>query len=347
MITESGRGIGKSHGSGRAEWRLWPNGWWRWALFAIAVMIVPLMAPRMFGIEVGPLVWFIAATPILVLPAGLALVSAFISRSVVAVAVVGVVWLMLGAWLVPRLIPSDHSAGHPVALTVMTSNLQKGRAEPQQLVRLVDTAQVDILALQEVTPGAKARLSEARIADRLPYVLDGGDNMIWSSTPITDPGYSFGPLTGSLVAGDVVIDGAPVAVVNVHPSAPLKHTLPKWAADQPVLLSDLSEMTGPTIALGDFNATADHRFMQDLAKIGYTDAARATGSGLTGTWPRGHRLVFWPAFPIDHVLLRNTPLIPASTDTYEIPGSDHLALIARFALPETASAASSERGQQQ
>ncbi len=345
MITESGRGTGSPNGPGRAGWRLWPRNWRSWALFAVALMVVPLLAPRLFGIEVGPLVWFIAATPLLVLPAGLALVAALASRSLVAVATVSAVWLVLGMWLVPRLVPTGDSDGLPVALTVMTSNLQKGRANPEQLVRLVDTEGVDILALQEVTPGAKVRLSEARLSDRLPHVLDGGGNVIWSRTPIDRSGFPFELLTGSLVAGEVVIGGTPVTVVNVHPSAPLKHTLPQWAADQPVLLSDLDELTGPTIALGDFNATADHRLMQDLAGVGYTDAARATGSGLTGTWPRGSRLIFWPAFPIDHVLLRDTPLVPSSIATHEIAGSDHLALIARLASPGTAPAATSGRGQ--
>jgi endonuclease/exonuclease/phosphatase (EEP) superfamily protein YafD len=82
------------------------------------------------------------------------------------------------------------------------------------------------------------------------------------------------------------------------------------------------------ITAGDFNATRDNVPIRELEAAGYADAAGSAGAGLVRTWPNDLERVP-PAVGIDHVLSRGTPPARAVT-TVEIPGADHLALVAEF-----------------
>ncbi len=76
---------------------------------------------------------------------------------------------------------------------------------------------------------------------------------------------------------------------------------------------------------GDFNATLDHADFRGLLDKGYTDAATATGNGLTATWPTSQ--VGGPWVAIDHVVF-GAAWRPRDFEVLPSIGSDHLPIIA-------------------
>jgi endonuclease/exonuclease/phosphatase family metal-dependent hydrolase len=108
---------------------------------------------------------------------------------------------------------------------------------------------------------------------------------------------------------------------------------PGWRQDFSVLVGDAREVTGPRLAVGDFNATLDHGPMRDLMATGLRSAAEEANSGWQPTWPTAGSPTMGGVSPfrlmaIDHVLL-SRELSAVSTDVASVPGTDHHAVIAR------------------
>jgi endonuclease/exonuclease/phosphatase (EEP) superfamily protein YafD len=80
------------------------------------------------------------------------------------------------------------------------------------------------------------------------------------------------------------------------------------------------------VVAGDFNATVDHAQFRDLLDHGYADAAESSGAGYLPTYPTDRW--YGPLIGIDHVLFRG--MQADSADTYDLPGSDHRAVLARL-----------------
>lgn len=111
--------------------------------------------------------------------------------------------------------------------------------------------------------------------------------------------------------------------------APLTADHAGWTEDQPKLRTALNSIDGPVVVAGHFNATLDHKIMRQLQGDGFIDAAEASGAGISATWPQGSRVPF-PLFAIDHVMTRETPLVPIRTQTGVVPNSDHRAVIVTY-----------------
>jgi endonuclease/exonuclease/phosphatase (EEP) superfamily protein YafD len=67
-----------------------------------------------------------------------------------------------------------------------------------------------------------------------------------------------------------------------------------------------------------------------LLTNGYDDAAEQAGSGRDLTYPSNRR--FPPLIGIDHVLTRNATAV--TTETIEVPDTDHRALLATVMVPK-------------
>jgi endonuclease/exonuclease/phosphatase family metal-dependent hydrolase len=83
------------------------------------------------------------------------------------------------------------------------------------------------------------------------------------------------------------------------------------------------------ILAGDFNASLDHAALRTLLDRDYSDAAEETGKGLEPTWSS------WPTGPpltIDHNLVDSSCAI-GSYAVFDLPGSDHNAIVAEVILP--------------
>jgi endonuclease/exonuclease/phosphatase (EEP) superfamily protein YafD len=293
---------------------------------------------RGFGLERDRLIQLIAFTPYVagwsLIPALVALIARRWGASAVAVLTA----FGLGMGVLPRALP-DLSKGPSdgVELTVMTSNMLFGGADPASIVRLVRENDVAVLALQELTAEGRDALESAGLARLLPYRSLAPDpgasgSGLWSRHPITEPGTRAND-TGFLQSYSTVeVPGAsPVIMESAHPLAPaVPASFTGWRSDledQPRADPDGT----PRILLGDFNATLDHKTLRDLIRSGYRDAADTVGKGLIATWgPYDGDPI--PPVTIDHVLA-DERIGVRDVEVHAVAGSDHRAVIATLIAP--------------
>jgi len=244
---------------------------------------------RLGGWDKGyPATQLIAFTPYVAAASVIPLVAVLLMRRWWAAAVAGVTIVALGWCVLPRWIPDgDRLAGaHGPVIRVMSANVLAGSADPEELVGLVRDNDVDILAVQELTPGfvEKARLAGLeglmphRVLYPTPSVVGSG---IYSRLPLRNGELRLNPLLFGQARAEIVQYG--VWIESVHPVAPSESTrITGWLgsfANQHRATPD-----GPLqILAGDFNATLDHSILRSLISSGYRDAADVMGKGLIGT----------------------------------------------------------------
>ena len=82
------------------------------------------------------------------------------------------------------------------------------------------------------------------------------------------------------------------------------------------------------VVMGDLNSSTDHPSFRALLKSGFRDASLIQAAGPNLTFPSWLK---WPRIELDHVLF--TPgLKPSGVKSFEVEGTDHLALTATLAL---------------
>jgi endonuclease/exonuclease/phosphatase (EEP) superfamily protein YafD len=236
--------------------------------------------------------------------------------------------------VLPRAV--DETASADRVLRVMTANMKLGEADPEALVRLVREQEVDVLTVQELTAPLARELRAAGLDDELrashiapaPGSAGGG---IWTRRVSLEVREVPGALAGPLPAAGFRIPGQAQAIVyGVHPPPPTGSVATdEWEADLASIPPAIEG--GPLrIIAGDFNATLDHDALRDVIDGGYHDAAEEAGVGLQPTWPNGR--LFPPQVTIDHVLVDARAEV-AGADVFDLPGSDHRAVLAEIVLP--------------
>lgn len=221
------------------------------------------------------------------------------------------------------------------ALRFLSANLRYGRAEAEPVVRYAEES-ADIVALQELTPAALARLEAAGLDRLFPYralreMDEPGGVGIWSRHPITDIRIDDGFWLGMLaVTVQIPGVGSATTVMTVHLSAPWPDPLQGWRDDlarlADTLLKAAQASSGPVLLAGDLNATPDMREFRRLLRQGYRDAGAQAGAGVVRTHPAD--IVAPPVFAVDHILTRG--YVATSVRTLQVPGSDHRALLAQL-----------------
>jgi endonuclease/exonuclease/phosphatase family metal-dependent hydrolase len=229
-------------------------------------------------------------------------------------------------WVAPLLRAEAAPAGETV--TVMTSNLLRGRADMAAVLAAARERGVDLLALEEVTPAALRRLEHAGVADTFPYRAGDPDGtIVFARTPLADA-VPIGPGTDpGTKSWSVTWRG--LRVFAVHPAYPRRNAA--WRSELAALAARAAA-DRRQVMLGDFNATFDHRPLRPILGTGYRDAAEQAGSGWQPTWPvRGTARPFGvplpPSVAIDHVLVGDG-LVATSTETVVVGGTDHKSLLA-------------------
>src|SRR5688572_28390386 len=132
----------------------------RWIAIAVVVPWAAWAVGRTFGLDrVHPLVAIVAFTPYAALTAPIAILVALALRRRLVALVALAAAVLLAIAVVPRGLGSaDEMVSEEPDLTVMTSNLYGGRADAELVADLVRRHHVDVLVLQELTPGSLARL---------------------------------------------------------------------------------------------------------------------------------------------------------------------------------------------
>jgi endonuclease/exonuclease/phosphatase family metal-dependent hydrolase len=307
---------------------------WPLATGAATVALV-----RVLGWDAGaPLVQIVAFTPYLAIGCGAAAVLSALMRRPLATAVAAVAALSLVAVVVPRVLGSP-ATGPGTPLVVMSANLRYGGADAASIVDLVRDANVDVLALQELTPEGEQALLDQGLAEVLPFreshpTPRASGSAVYARWPLSDGGVWTPSDDGFLQAyATLTLDHGSVTVESVHPVAPSSvRRTSEWLAGLGNQVP--ADADGPPrILAGDFNATLDHRALRALLATGYQDAADAVGAGLTPTWPYyGRRSPVTPKVALDHILVPNGIGV-RDFRAVTIPRTDHRAILATVLLP--------------
>lgn len=275
-----------------------------------------------------PLLWI----PVLVGCLGLLLVLRARWRLLGAAVLIAAMTLF--AW---PLLPQEERSDTPIAvgstLTVLSLNLQFGRADIDEFSELI-TADVDVLALQEYTPGFEEALAAAGLLEEFPHQVgtaetDASGTMLLSRTPLELVARAEGTAFENLIA-TTTVEGTDWHLGVIH-TAPPQMGAAAWAHDG----AAVKELAAPyleenLLLVGDFNAIDQHRTMRALTADGDLRdlAARRHGEGLGWhpTWPTG---TWIPSFArIDHALVSGG--VRGGVPQFEtIAGSDHKALLVK------------------
>jgi endonuclease/exonuclease/phosphatase family metal-dependent hydrolase len=275
--------------------------------------------------------WF---TPYAALAALLIMGVAVALRNWAAAAVAGFVTVYLAAAVLPRAIDTETepAAGHET-FTVLSANVERGGADPQALVALVDRYHPDLLSVQELTPSFARGLRRAGIERRLPRSVlmaepRGHGGGLYARLPLTRLPHQTHLYVQMPRAMIDLPDGRRLRVVAVHPFPP-STSMDLWEEGLDSLPRPGRGI--PWVLAGDFNGTFDQAQFRGIVDGGYRDAGEATGKGLEPTWPS--RQVFpWGLMTIDHILM-DRRLGVAEYGVDGLPGSDHHAIHAQLVLP--------------
>jgi endonuclease/exonuclease/phosphatase (EEP) superfamily protein YafD len=235
----------------------------------------------------------------------------------------------------------DPPAPPAAELRVLTLNALFGGADPAATVDAIRQLRVDVLAVQELTPGLVRGLARAGLAELLPFrhvdpdpgAAGAGLWSRWELTPLP----SAAGLLFVAPSARITVAGRPLIVRAVHPVAPIMGRQCDWHRDLGRLRDAMmtAQADGPQVVAGDFNASRDHRPFRDILAAGFADSAdiarRRPWPGFT--WPANRR---WPPLMrLDHILV--SPGITVSeARTVQIPGTDHRAVLAVLELPAPA-----------
>ena len=299
-----------------------------------------------------------ALAPAAIVPAAAATIVAATVRWWLAL-ILAVPALILVAWQLPAVRRCHARRGRPqslraagdgvVTLRVLSLNAKGGHAEAQAVEAAVREYQVDVLAIQELTPGLMRRLDRTSLATLLPYHHadprpGSAGTGLWTRSPLT----AMPPIQGLRAATPRVriepVPGSRVTVTAVHPKAPMNGQEVRWQAELERIRSELATVGGAQVVAGDFNASRDHQPFRDLLAAGFLDCADAARSRPWPgyTWPV--RRTIPPIMRLDHILVsRAAATAVPEARIVRIPGTDHLAVLAVIELDGVPPAAEHDR----
>lgn len=325
--------------------------WLLLRLLVVAIMVPALMITtvRILGPDDGRWVRLVSFTPYAVAAYGLAVLllllalaagRGFWRRASGTLCLLILPLLGLHLWWAsgPYVGQPAASAGEGDTLTVMSSNLSFGDANPARVVGVAVKNDADILVLTEITPSALGRMQTAGLDQAFPYSQgETGEGVAGTMVFSTYELSAVEPLDTTFRGFEmtVALPDEPITLLAVHPHPPTGDAR-EWRADHAAVRRAAAGADGPTVIAGDFNATVDHEPMRELEGRGFADAAEQAKSGWQPTWPAaGEMSMLGVPVPsmlaIDHVLVTEE-LTAVDTESVTIQGTDHRALVARLAL---------------
>lgn len=327
-------------------------------LWILTACIVVLMATRFApsALSNGRLIPEAAAfVPWLAIPSVLVLVAAVVTRRkilslfTVVCLVFQVVW-HVGFFLPAPRIAQEATSPVPAQTTqdtimrIMTLNTKNGSADANQIVSMVRSQHVEVLALQEVSTSLIERLTAAGLDELLPSHVfgaagasdNGGINVLYTLAPMNDVSDSILPITGSAVPACTITAGShTVRLVSAHPSSPKTGTRGFWN-ESLRNLSSLRNYDNEYLIMGDFNSTWDHSRYRKMLGDTLVDASQQAGEGFYMTYPSEPGYAMLPVPPmieIDHIVYsKNSGMSVGNMETVKVEGSDHLALLGTWVI---------------
>ncbi len=332
---------GPGHQTGRSEVKRGVSG--LLAVVLAAAALPALAARALGGRPPSPGPKLAALAPIAALLAAIAVAVAATARWWLALLLAVPAAILLAWQLPPRRRPGQRAAAGRRAgpgsgpgvftLRILTLNVLGEQADPAALLGALRRHQVDVLAVQELTPGMVRKLADAGLAGLLPfshlYPHPGFPGLgLWARWPLIPLPSVAGLKAPAPRARIEPPDGQPVTVSSVHPVAPTSGNDDRWERDLALIRSVLGGTGERQVVAGDFNASRDHRPFRDLLAAGFLDCADAAMSrpwpGFT--WPAGRLIP--PVLRLDHVLVSRAGTTVLDARTIRVPGTDHRGVLA-------------------
>jgi endonuclease/exonuclease/phosphatase (EEP) superfamily protein YafD len=312
------------------------------ALILTVVALPPLAARWMGGRPPSPGPQLAALAPAAAPPAVAAVVVAAATSWRLAL-LLALPAVPLVAWQLPPFRRAGPGASHKrgqashrgqgaFTLRVLTLNALGDSADPAAVLSNLRRHQVDVLAVQELTPHMVRLLTDAGVDNLLPFChLDprpGSPGMgLWARWPLIP----LPPVPGLAVTAPRAriepVPGSPVTVSDVHPLAPTRGHGDEWRRDLALIRSVL-DASEPQVVAGDFNAGRDHGPFRALLAAGFLDCADAA---LSRPWP-GFTWPVWSVIPpvirLDHVLVSRAGATVLEARVIRVPGTDHRGVFA-------------------
>ncbi len=312
---------------------------WVTALILLTLALPALLARLVGGYPPNPGPELAALAPLAVVPAVAAVIIAACAAWWLA-ALLAIPAALLVMWQLPPLrrargqaapVPSrgTGSAATTLSLRLVTVNANGGAADPAAILRILRQHDVDVLAVQELTPSMVTRLTAAGLTQVLPFShLDPRPGSpgtgLWARWPLTPLPPVPGLTTATPRARIDPLGGLPVTLTAVHPRAsiyphaPVRGHADIWRHELAMIQQTLAAVDEPQVVAGDFNATRDHGPFRELLAAGFVDCADGSQNR---SWPG----FTWPSLPVmrlDHVLVSRTATVPMAR-TIRVPRTDH------------------------
>lgn len=255
---------------------------------------------------------------------------------------VAVFALLYGELFLPGLPPPSACQSACPALTVMTYNIGPANdpPSPAQIAALLRDSGADLIALQEATPDFVAPFRE-ELGDIYPYQAQYGEDanglMLVSRYPLEDDQYFNLHTTAFYMKATVKVNGRSILVISAHPKPPtfgFDSLDYRPGTDEDFrALADMATQGGPTLLLGDFNASSHSALVRTLKSAGLYDAFGESGWGLGSTFPA--RLPDMPDTPalirIDYIW-HTADFTARRARIGSDGGADHLPVLAELRL---------------
>ena len=315
---------------------------WVTALILMTLALPALLARLAGGYPPSPGPELAALAPLAVVPAVAAVIVAAYAAWWLA-ALLAIPAALLVMWQLPPLRrarfqaapgPSrgTGSAATTLRLRLFTVNAKGGAADPAALLRILRQHDVDVLAVQELTPRMVTRLTAAGLTQVLPFShLDPRPGArgtgLWARWPLTPLQPVPGLASAAPRARIDPLGGFPVTLTAVHPVSPVRGRADRWRRELAMIQQTLAAVDEPQVVAGDFNATRDHGPFRELLAAGFLDCADSSQnrSWPGFTWPAAGRAL--PVMRLDHVLVSRTATVLMAR-TMRVPRTDHHGVLA-------------------
>jgi endonuclease/exonuclease/phosphatase (EEP) superfamily protein YafD len=226
--------------------------------------------------------------------------------------------------------PGRPAAAGSTGLRVASANLWFENTRIGEVDDALAELDADVLVFGEYTPEHQAALLVSPLADVYEYRAERSGPFadgiaVWSRLPIR---VDDGPDT-YYASLDVTVAGpdGDVRLVAMHVPTPLVD-LDGWHRDLRIAEEVGQRVAGPTLLIGDLNASYWHPGFRRLLAAGFTDATAVAGAGFSASWPTTWGVP--PFVRLDHALTAGG-LVSTGVEDVDVPGSDHLGLIVTVA----------------
>lgn len=253
------------------------------------------------------------------------------------IVVLAIPTLLIGLTFAPLFLPRPGAllaAGTP--LKIMSYNVLRRNENISTLAAVIRQEQPDILLLQELRPRVVSGF-ETELADLYPdgqlYVTYEPEVLqaVISRYPLT-------PLALDVQKGKVqkvIVDTptGPIAVWNVHPSAPLPWF--RQYRQLSALADDIAAVEGPLIVGGDFNTTdqsENYRLINQYLSNAHWEAGWGFGFTFPASTPDRELPIETPIIRIDHIFYSHHFFARSAWTLADSGGSDHLPVVAELSF---------------